>query len=164
MYACVCVCVFMCTYMHIYIYIYIYMYMCACVCVCLCFSGGSCGFGEGKVRAVEREVPSGLRKCREKYCGYTRRSPAPDEDRRIRIPDVIRPGGVARVLLDIAWPGCQSRQDMVPGDGWRYVEAFPVGLVNNYAIGLCLPRLATARGAFGCRRRGMRRERGGWRW
>eukprot|EP00434_Breviolum_minutum_P039609 symbB.v1.2.035177.t2/scaffold4679.1/size42772/5 len=62
-----------------------------------------------------------------------------DQDKAIDIPEKISFGDVWTALNQITWPNCFTRNNVRP-DGAPFIEAFPLGVVLNYALGLVCSR------------------------
>lgn len=64
------------------------------------------------------------------------------QDRAIDVPlpaSEVSPEYVRQVLEGITWPACFSRNNVKPDDV-PFIQAFPLGMVNNYCLGLCCSR------------------------
>jgi len=99
-----------------------------------------------QVQALKSKREELLQQCREDYSlletfhgGQGRYSRA--EDRAIDLPEEgqVRFEHVEKALGQITWPNCFTRNNVKP-DGAPFIEAFPLGIVLNYCLGLVCSR------------------------
>lgn len=94
-------------------------------------------------QALKEERDQVLKQCREDFApleaihGQGRYSRA--EDKAIEVPDRVTFEQVTKALTQITWPNCFTRNNVRP-DGAPFIEAFPLGVVLNYALGLVCSR------------------------